>query len=133
MLLFEKHPSFRFTDPDITIREDLYDLIVDVAGSNVTYPDHAGKLFGMGKIHKEIAMYLTTAAEDDTIKETDMLRVSEGRRRKARAGRSPLCRRCSDCDSISTLSFTPNPPSPHARFAPLPLPWWKSWLNIGTG
>lgn len=63
-----------FTDPDVTIREDLYDLIVDVAGSNVTYPDHAGKLFGMGKMHKEIAMYLTTAAEDDTIKETDMLR-----------------------------------------------------------
>ena len=121
MLSSKKHPSFSFTDPDITIREDLYDLIVDVAGSNVTYPDHAGKLFGMGKIHKEIAMYLTTAAEDDTVKETDMLRVSEGRRRKARAGTSPLCRLCSDCDSTPTLSFTPNPTHTRALL-PFPIP-----------
>eukprot|EP00040_Diaphanoeca_grandis_P025176 m.139141 g.139141 ORF g.139141 m.139141 type:complete len:361 (-) comp30039_c0_seq1:102-1184(-) len=63
-----------FTDESITIREDLYDLVVDVAGASITVSTHAGNVFGMGKIHKEIAMSLTTQADDEATSDEDLLR-----------------------------------------------------------
>jgi hypothetical protein len=64
-----------FTDPSITIREDLYDLIVDVNGGSVTYASHAADTFAMGKVHKEIAMYMVEAAGDEEVSEKEVLKA----------------------------------------------------------
>eukprot|EP00041_Stephanoeca_diplocostata_P026721 m.725156 g.725156 ORF g.725156 m.725156 type:complete len:390 (-) comp23026_c1_seq1:488-1657(-) len=63
-----------FTDSSVAIREDLYDLYVDVAGESITVASHAQNAFGLGKIHKDIAMYMTSAAEEDDTKDQDIVR-----------------------------------------------------------
>eukprot|EP00729_Bicosta_minor_P003622 gene3622-6186_t len=64
-----------FTDNSVAIREDLYDLLVDVDGGSVSYASHAQSSFGMGKIHKEIAMYMVEAADDETVSQRDFLKT----------------------------------------------------------
>eukprot|EP00038_Savillea_parva_P006368 m.163288 g.163288 ORF g.163288 m.163288 type:complete len:366 (-) comp12291_c0_seq1:111-1208(-) len=63
-----------FTDESIADREDLYDIIVDVPNTSISMASHASKNFGLGKIHKEIAMYMTSAAEDDGVKDMDVIK-----------------------------------------------------------
>ena len=56
-----------FTDRQVAAREDLYDVLVDIPGRTVKVASHATDTFGLGKVHKEIAMYMLSAAEDEEV------------------------------------------------------------------
>eukprot|EP00004_Rigifila_ramosa_P009545 TRINITY_DN2111_c0_g1_i1.p1 TRINITY_DN2111_c0_g1~~TRINITY_DN2111_c0_g1_i1.p1 ORF type:complete len:348 (-),score=93.28 TRINITY_DN2111_c0_g1_i1:32-1075(-) len=62
------------TDARIRGREDLFDVLVDVSGQRVTVSDAAKNDFSMGSFHKELASFLTTAADDDKIADQDLVR-----------------------------------------------------------
>ena len=82
-----------FTDNSVAIREDLYDLLVDANGGAVSYASHAQGSFGMGKIHKEIAMYMVEAAQDETVTQREVLKalmVGENTERLAQTRSPPL-------------------------------------------
>jgi len=63
-----------FTDSSISIREDLYDLLVDVSGASITIASHASEAFGLGKVHKEIAMFMVGAVDDESITQPKLLK-----------------------------------------------------------
>ena len=48
-----------------------------MSGSSVTVASHSN-VFGMGKIHKEIAMAMAAVADNEESSEEDLLRVSRG-------------------------------------------------------
>lgn len=47
-----------FTDASIQIREDLYDILLDCASGEILIASQATDTFKLGKVHKEIAMYM---------------------------------------------------------------------------
>jgi hypothetical protein len=63
-----------FTDASVAIREDLYDLLIDVNSGTVAYASHAADSFGLGKVHKEIAMYMVDAGEDKEVSDQELLK-----------------------------------------------------------
>ncbi|XP_032235611.2 DENN domain-containing protein 10 isoform X2 [Nematostella vectensis] len=54
-----------FTDASIENRTDLYDLLMNVATGEVTIPTHAKETFQMGKVHKDIAMFMVEASKNE--------------------------------------------------------------------
>ena len=56
-----------FTQEDAEERTDLYDLFVNVDAGSITVAEHAQEAFGLGKIHKDIAMSMVDAAADEEI------------------------------------------------------------------
>ncbi|XP_065828241.1 DENN domain-containing protein 10-like [Oscarella lobularis] len=58
-----------FTDPAVESRAELYDVFVNVPGNSISIASHAKESFGMGKIHKDIAMQMVQQAADDSLSE----------------------------------------------------------------
>eukprot|EP00118_Oscarella_pearsei_P001513 m.7648 g.7648 ORF g.7648 m.7648 type:complete len:355 (+) comp19302_c0_seq1:52-1116(+) len=58
-----------FTDSAVESRTELYDVFVNVPGSSISVAPHAKDSFGMGKIHKDIAMQLVQHASDESMSE----------------------------------------------------------------
>ncbi|KAK3727032.1 hypothetical protein QZH41_012548, partial [Actinostola sp. cb2023] len=54
-----------FTDASIEDRTELYDLFINVAAGEISIPSHAKETFQMGKVHKDIAMYMVDASKDE--------------------------------------------------------------------
>ncbi|XP_062518581.1 DENN domain-containing protein 10-like [Corticium candelabrum] len=63
-----------FTDPAIESHTELYDVFVNVPGNSISVAPHAKESFGMGKIHKEIAMQMVQAAGDDATTEQSLIK-----------------------------------------------------------
>lgn len=68
------------TDDSIEAREDLYDVFVNVDAGSVNVASHAASDFNLGKIHKEIAMWMQEAAEDESMSNPSVVKVRVSRR-----------------------------------------------------
>eukprot|EP00048_Salpingoeca_helianthica_P016397 m.232121 g.232121 ORF g.232121 m.232121 type:complete len:345 (-) comp18584_c0_seq1:26-1060(-) len=56
-----------YLDGDVEQRTDLWDVLVNVPAGTITVSPQAEEDFALGKVHKEIAQYLVSAAADDSI------------------------------------------------------------------
>ena len=56
------------------IQFERYDLLVDANSGSVSYASHAQGSFAMGKLHKEIAMYMVEATDDETVTQRVLLK-----------------------------------------------------------
>nr|XP_058969737.1 DENN domain-containing protein 10-like [Pocillopora verrucosa] len=54
-----------FTDASVESKTDLYDLFVNVAAGEISIAPEARDTFQMGKIHKDIAMFMVDAAKNE--------------------------------------------------------------------
>ncbi|CAH3124244.1 unnamed protein product [Porites lobata] len=54
-----------FTDASVENRTELYDLFVNVAAGEISIAPEAKETFQMGKIHKDIAMFMVEAAKNE--------------------------------------------------------------------
>jgi hypothetical protein len=63
------------TDPSIESHMELYDLFINVPAGSVTPTATAKDAFAMGKVHKEIAMFMMSSVEDS--EKTDQLFIKE--------------------------------------------------------
>jgi len=54
-----------FTDASVESRTELYDLFVNVAAGEISIAPEAKETFQMGKIHKDIAMFMVEAAKNE--------------------------------------------------------------------
>ncbi|XP_067035594.1 DENN domain-containing protein 10-like [Acropora muricata] len=54
-----------FTDASVESKTELYDLFVNVAAGEISISPEAKETFQMGKIHKEIAMFMVEAAKNE--------------------------------------------------------------------
>ncbi|XP_068745894.1 DENN domain-containing protein 10-like [Montipora capricornis] len=54
-----------FTDASIESKTELYDLFVNVAAGEISVSPGAKETFQMGKIHKDIAMFMVEAAKNE--------------------------------------------------------------------
>jgi hypothetical protein len=64
-----------FTDAAIESHTELYDVFVNVPGNSISVAPHAKESFGMGKIHKDIAMQMVQAAANDDTTEQALIKV----------------------------------------------------------
>ena len=65
-----------FTDSDVKMKRDVYDLLVDINARTVTLSDHAqqGGDFKMGSFHKDLATFMMNSAEDDNVTDTAIIK-----------------------------------------------------------
>jgi len=54
-----------FTDASVESRTELYDLFVNVAAGEISIAPESRETFQMGKIHKDIAMFMVDAAKNE--------------------------------------------------------------------
>ncbi|KAL4232018.1 Protein fam45a [Mactra antiquata] len=66
LLKTNNHYVAGFTDATIESRSDLYDVFVNGTSSQVTVASHAKESLAMGKLHKDIAMFMVKQIEDDS-------------------------------------------------------------------
>eukprot|EP01120_Amphizonella_sp_Union-15-10_P008965 TRINITY_DN330_c0_g1_i2.p1 TRINITY_DN330_c0_g1~~TRINITY_DN330_c0_g1_i2.p1 ORF type:complete len:355 (+),score=56.62 TRINITY_DN330_c0_g1_i2:41-1105(+) len=63
-----------FIDPEIKRQEKFYDVFVDVTNRTITVPDHAKDDFNLGAFHQELANYLVSKAEDESVSDQDLIK-----------------------------------------------------------
>eukprot|EP01088_Endostelium_zonatum_P019591 TRINITY_DN6845_c0_g1_i1.p1 TRINITY_DN6845_c0_g1~~TRINITY_DN6845_c0_g1_i1.p1 ORF type:complete len:365 (-),score=67.62 TRINITY_DN6845_c0_g1_i1:19-1113(-) len=65
-----------FTDSDVKMKRDLYDLLVDVNARTVTLSDHAQQSgdFKMGSFHKDLATFMVSSAEAEGVSDQTIIR-----------------------------------------------------------
>ncbi|XP_064630603.1 DENN domain-containing protein 10-like [Lineus longissimus] len=62
-----------FTEASVEGRSDLYDIFVNLNNAEISIAPQAKETFAMGKLHKDIAMYMVQSAEDDSMSNKDVI------------------------------------------------------------
>jgi len=63
-----------FKDDSVRDREDIYDILVDVSNRSVSLASHAKADFALTSIHKDIAEFLVTSAEDPNVSDQEIIK-----------------------------------------------------------
>jgi len=63
-----------FKDDSIRDREDLYDLLVDVNNRSISVASHAKADFALTPVHKDIAEFLVTSAENPEVSDQEIIK-----------------------------------------------------------
>jgi len=63
-----------FVDPTVRNHENLYDLFVDIQSRSIIIAEHAKDDFRMGQLHKEVALLMTSSAQDESKQDQDIIR-----------------------------------------------------------
>lgn len=64
-----------FTEPECENHDDLYDLFVSFASDRIVVAEAAKEAFGLGKLHKEIAVFLSDTANNDELSEAQTIKA----------------------------------------------------------
>ena len=54
-----------FTDASVENRHELYDIFANISDGEVSVAPHAKETFQLGKVHKDIAMFMVNNAKDE--------------------------------------------------------------------
>ncbi|XP_033114866.1 DENN domain-containing protein 10-like [Anneissia japonica] len=63
-----------FTDADVESHTELYDLYVNLPANEITLATHAKQIFGMGKLHKDIAQLMVQCIEEEETTEQQVIK-----------------------------------------------------------
>lgn len=69
----ETHYIATFQEPKIREREDLYDLMINLAAREITISHNAREIFSMTKTHKEVAIALVRIADNEAASSEDVI------------------------------------------------------------
>ncbi|XP_065071950.1 DENN domain-containing protein 10-like isoform X1 [Rhopilema esculentum] len=77
----KRRPTFvaGFIDPTVEERTDLYDIFVNLQDGEITINPDAKEYFQMGKLHKEIAVSLVEAANDEDVTDQQVVKLLAGK------------------------------------------------------
>jgi len=63
-----------FTDPALKSKENFYDIFVDINARSISVANHAKDQFVLGSFHQDLATYLVTAAEDESVNDQALIK-----------------------------------------------------------
>ncbi|KAL3864550.1 hypothetical protein ACJMK2_006222 [Sinanodonta woodiana] len=63
-----------FTDATVESRGDLYDLFVNGSAGQISVASHAKESLAMGKLHKDIAVFMVQCAEKDNLSDYQIIK-----------------------------------------------------------